>query len=130
MFISFRDESPQLVVESSEVQKKAVKRPKRPKPPPIELKPAGKGILVMPRINLLDEAGINSKKNVVFADKVKPGEGTSSSEGEEILSPPLPIVQEVQYDFISFPFNRHQELEANLLDAAPTWSFRTLVVNL
>lgn len=92
---SSRDESPQLVTDSSEAQKKAVKRPKRPKPPPIELKPAGKGILVMPRINLLDEAGANSKKNVVFADKIKPGEGTSSSEGEEILSPPLPVVQEL-----------------------------------
>jgi len=92
---SSRDESPQLIADSSEAQKKAVKRPKRPKPPPIELKPAGKGILVMPRINLLDEAGTNSKKNVVFADKVKPGEGTSSSEGEEMLSPPLPVVPEV-----------------------------------
>ena len=103
-FICFRTESPQLLADSSEVPKKAVKRPKRTKPPPIELKAAGKGILVMPRINLLDEAGVNKKKNVIFADKVKPGDGTSSSEGEEMLSPPVPLpaAPEVSFRLISF----------------------------
>ncbi|XP_046635555.1 cyclin-dependent kinase 12-like isoform X2 [Daphnia pulicaria] len=75
---------------------KAVKKGKRSKPPPVELKEAGKGILVMPRISLLDEKSGNQKKAVVFADSVRPGYGTSSEdEDEHGRSPPPPVVQPV-----------------------------------
>ena len=68
---------------------------KRPKAPAIELKEAGKGILVMPRVSFVDKADGVQKKKVIFADHVKPGDGTSSSEGEEasqvVRSPPLTV---------------------------------------
>lgn len=71
------------------------KRAKRPKPPPIEFKEAGKGILVMPRITLIENPGENRKKGVMFADNVKPGFGTSSEEEDEVLLPipPPPVVE-------------------------------------
>ncbi|XP_057371560.1 uncharacterized protein LOC130692459 [Daphnia carinata] len=85
-------DSPSL--EAKEEKNKVVKRGKRPKPPPVELKEPGKGILVMPRISLLDEESGNQKKTVIFADSVRPGYGTSSEdEDEHIRSPPPPVVQ-------------------------------------
>ena len=61
---------------------------KRAKVKPVELKPApSKGILVMPRVSLLGDIGGPKKKNVVFADRVKPGDGTSSSDAEDVRSP-------------------------------------------
>lgn len=92
------DESPTSEIkeekeeEEKEEKSKSVKRPKRPKPPPIELKEAGKGILVMPRVTLLDEENASQKKAVLFADNVRPGYGTSSEdEDEHVRSPPPPI---------------------------------------
>lgn len=85
-------ETPPL--EAKEDTNKVVKRGKRPKPPPVELKEAGKGILVMPRITLLGEESGNQKKAVMFADSVRPGYGTSSEdEDEHVRSPPPPVVQ-------------------------------------
>ncbi|KAI9565657.1 hypothetical protein GHT06_009449 [Daphnia sinensis] len=85
-------ESPSL--ETKEDKIKVVKKGKRPKPPPVELKEPGKGILVMPRISLLDEESGSQKKTVIFADSVRPGYGTSSEdEDEHIRSPPPPVVQ-------------------------------------
>lgn len=82
--------------EDNEVKDEKVKpskRPKRPKPPPVELKEAGKGILVMPRVSLLDDDSANHRKAVMFADNVRPGYGTSSEDEEEhVRSPPPPVV--------------------------------------
>lgn len=94
MIVIFRGNSPTSEVKDE--QTKAIKKAKRPKPPPIDLKEAGKGILVMPRVSLLDETSGQQKKNVMFADNVRPGYGTSSDEDEEyVRSPPPPVPQPV-----------------------------------
>ena len=69
----------------------SINRPKskRPEPPPVELKEPGKGILIMPRFLDLEEAA-SKRKKVVFADSINPGDGTSSSDGEDLPPPRSP----------------------------------------
>lgn len=95
-FPHYSGESPTSEVKDD--KNKVVKRGKRAKPPPVELKEAGKGILVMPRVTLLDEKTGNQKKAVVFADSVRPGYGTSSEDEEEHgRSSPPPVIQPIHF---------------------------------